>query len=76
MMTRDDMLQWLRREPFAPFQVHTSGGQLFEVPHPELVAIGQTSMVIYFAGSNRWAEISLLQIDTIEKLEETTASSD
>jgi hypothetical protein len=67
-MTREDVLQWLRREPFEPFQIHTSGGRVFEVLHPEYAALGETTMVVYFTGSNRWAEISLFQIDSIEKL--------
>lgn len=69
MMSREDMLQWLRREPFAPFQIHTASGRVYEVLHPEYAALGQTSMVVYFTGSNRWAEISLFQISSIERIE-------
>lgn len=68
-MTREDMLQWVRREPFVPFQIHTSSGRVYEVLHPEYAALGLTSMLVYFTGSNRWAEISLFQIGSVEKLE-------
>lgn len=74
-MTRNDMSQWLKREPFAPFQIHTSGGRSFEVHHPEYAALGQTTMVLYFADSDRWAELSLFQIDAVEKLESMAAEN-
>ena len=74
-MTREDVLQWLQRAPFEPFQIHTSVGRVFEVLHPEYAALGETTMVVYFTGSNRWAEISLFQIDSIEKLETAAADS-
>jgi hypothetical protein len=33
-------------------------------------------MVIYAAGSNRWTEVSLLQIDSVERLEEASAPNE
>ena len=73
-MTRDDVGQWLKREPFVPFQIHATGGRSFEIHHPEYAALGRTTMVVYFPDSDRWAELSLFQIDSLEKLE--TAAAD
>jgi hypothetical protein len=74
-MTRNDMSQWLKREAFSPFQIHTAGGRTFEVQHPEYAALGQTAMVVYFPESDRWAELALFQIDAVEKLEPTSAGA-
>ncbi len=72
-MTRDDVGQWLKREPFVPFAIHTAGGRAFEVHHPEYAALGRTTMVLYFPDSDRWVELALFQIDTLEKLEAEAA---
>lgn len=35
-MTPENLLEWTRRRPFVPFNLHTSDGTVYEVRHPEM----------------------------------------
>jgi hypothetical protein len=37
VITADDILRLVRRQPFVPFRIHMSDGTSYEVRHPELV---------------------------------------
>lgn len=45
-MPAADLLQALRKSPFAPFKIHVSDGVTFEIRHPELVMVGVGSAVV------------------------------
>ena len=34
-MTRDQLLAPAKGEPFHPFEIHTTGGDMYKVTHPE-----------------------------------------
>lgn len=35
-MNMDTIREWLRKQPFEPFELHMSNGEVFRVGHPEL----------------------------------------
>ncbi len=45
-MPPQEILQALRRQPFAPFAMHVSDGTVYQVAHPELVMVGLASALV------------------------------
>jgi hypothetical protein len=46
-MTRDDVLQVLRKRPFQPFRILVVDGAEHEVRHPELVLVDHVKVVVF-----------------------------
>jgi len=47
-MQPEDVRQFVRQQPFQPFRVTLTDGRAYEVRHPELVAVGRSSLFIGF----------------------------
>lgn len=75
-MTQEILLQWLRRVPFEPFEVHMSSGETFRVPHPEYAALTRASLIITATDSERYVECALIQITSVTRLEPSEVSAD
>ncbi len=45
-MSAEDLLRFTRRQPFEPFRVKVSGGEVYEVAHPDMMIVGNTSAII------------------------------
>jgi len=45
-MTQEDIQEVARRQPFEPFRVHLTTGLKYDVVHPDLIMIGQRSVII------------------------------
>jgi hypothetical protein len=43
----EDLLQWLRAQPFRPFRITMNSGRVVEVRHPEVVRLMRTSLTVY-----------------------------
>lgn len=56
-MPPQDLLQALRRQPFAPFRIHVSDGTVYDVHHPELVMVGLASAVVGVPAQNQPAPV-------------------
>jgi hypothetical protein len=52
-MPPQDLLQALRRQPFAPFRIHVADGTVYDVHHPELVMVGLASAVVGVPAQNQ-----------------------
>ena len=52
-MNIESIRELFRREPFKPFEVHMSSGDVYHVRHPEQVALGKASMVIMYRDAER-----------------------
>ena len=68
-MTREVVREWLRREPFEPFEVQMSSGETHRVPHPEFAALTPASLIVTSPDSPRYVECALLHIASIRRLE-------
>jgi hypothetical protein len=62
----DEIRDLLNREPFVPFRIALTSGQVYDVTDPNLVALGQTQINIYPPKSDRYSIIRLNQIASIE----------
>ncbi len=78
MMTPQDILRYIKDEPFRPFRIHMASGKVFEVRHPEMIRVGRSFLVIftYVADEpellDRWETVSLMLIEHISQLEVPT----
>lgn len=71
-MTRDNIIELLRAEPFEPFRVHISSGGSYDVPHPELAMVTGNLMLVAVEpkseGDPSFARLSLLHVTHTEPL--------
>ena len=79
-MRPDDLLFWLKAQPFKPFRITMNNGRVYEVRHPELVRLMRTSLVYFTPSSqpdvfDRAEMIGLTLIDHIEPVDTPTHSS-
>lgn len=69
MMNSEALRQLLQQQPFEPLVIHLSGGEKYEVRHPENVALGKVRMVIVDPDTDRMAVCSLLHVTSVETLQ-------
>lgn len=68
-MKVDAILAAVRHEPFQPFAVHLSSGEVHEVRHPECIAVGKSRIAITDPRDDRYAVCSLIHVVSIEYLQ-------
>jgi hypothetical protein len=68
-MNAEAVREWLVRQPFEPLEVRLSNGEIHQVRHPELAAIGRHKMVVVDPDSDRVTHISLMHINSIQALQ-------
>jgi hypothetical protein len=80
-MRQEDLLEVLRQRPFQPFRIHVPDGIAYEIRHPELVLVGRSKAVVFFADPHqpppafdKYETVALLHITRLEPIE-TLASS-
>ena len=56
-MNMDTIREWLRRQPFEPFVVKLSNGDVHEVRHPENVALAKTRIIVSHPDTDRVARL-------------------
>jgi hypothetical protein len=68
-MNMDTLREWLRREPFEPFEIRLSNGEVYAVRHPENVAIAKTRIAVSYPETDRIVHCALVHINSIEALQ-------
>jgi hypothetical protein len=69
------VLDFVTAEPFRPFRMYMASGRTFDVGHPEMVKVGRSSVTVYMKPENeattaeRWQEVSLMLLESIEPKE-------
>ena len=78
MFTPEEIQGRLHEQPFVPLRVVTSSGQMYDIPHPDLVFVGQSSLYIgvgsnenptYFDTVSRVAIMHITDLQEIVTLE-------
>ena len=75
MMTKQTIHGYVKAEPFRPFRLHLVSGRTFDVRHPEMIKILQSTILIFKAAgdsqdlSDEWETISLMLIESVSHLE-------
>jgi hypothetical protein len=77
-MTLEAIRAILTRRPFEPVRVKTSGGEVFEIRHPEMASLAKSALVIIHADadgtpSDKVEYVSYLHVASVETLVGTAA---
>lgn len=64
-MNAESIRQLLRHQPFEPFQVQRTNGEIYEVRYPEQVLLAGARLLIYYPENDRLVYCSLLHIANI-----------
>jgi hypothetical protein len=74
-MRPDDLYDLLHQQPFQPFRIHLSNGKTYDVRHPDLAMVGESTMIIGTPAANRrrptfsdYAVVALIHINHVEPL--------
>ncbi len=75
MISFQRLARFVRAEPFRPFRIKVTSGQVFEIRHPEMIAVNRTFALIftYLSDDPEQAEqreykVSLRLIESVETL--------
>ncbi len=81
MLTADDIRTRARQQPFTPFRITTSGGEAFDVTHPDLVMVGRRDVVIGLPSRDdpavyeQIARVAILHVTSLRDLPQPSAPS-
>jgi hypothetical protein len=80
MISFHRLARYVGAEPFRPFRISMASGQVFEIRHPEMIAVNCTFAVIYTylsedaeEAKQREQEVSLLLMESVEALDVASA---
>lgn len=65
-MSGESIRKCIRAEPFVPFEIHLSGGEVHRVTHPELAWVAGSEVYVYYPDEDRVAWNSLLHVTSVE----------
>jgi hypothetical protein len=68
-MNAETIKDYLRREPFEPFVIRMSNGEVHEIRHPECALVMKSKMIVYYPDDDRSVTCSLVHINSIETLQ-------
>ena len=71
-MTGHDLFKWILAEPFVPFRIRLSNGEVLFVRHPKTLKVGQTSAVfLTFMGGamDIYDDLQVIGLEIIESVE-------
>jgi len=78
-MRPSDFLELLRTRPFAPFRIHATDGQTYDVRHPDQIIVLRSRLVLGAGGNGGIAEhlehLSFLHVVRVEELPSEPAES-
>jgi len=61
-MSAESIQQLLEKQPFEPFEVRMSHGEVHQVKHPEFAFVLKSNLIIGYPGTDRFAICSLMHI--------------
>lgn len=78
-MRPTDILELLRKCPFAPFRIHITDGRTYEIRHPDQLIVLRSRLVLGVAGDGGVPEhlehLSFLHVVRVEELPSESAES-
>ncbi len=75
MMSKQTIADYIKAEPFRAFRLHLVSGRTFDIRHPELIKVLQSTILVFKAApdsqdlSDEWDIVSLMLIESISHLE-------
>ena len=68
-MNAETIREYLRHQPFEPFVIRMSNGEVHEIHHPECALLMKTRMVVYYPDDDRSVTCALVHINSVETLQ-------
>ncbi len=74
-MGPQEILNYLRAQPFRPFRIRMNSGRTFDIRHPEMIRVGKRDVLIFDFVSDspevydHWENVALLMIEALSPLE-------
>ena len=68
-MNADTIRDFLRREPFEPFVIRMSNGEVYEIRHPQSALVMQTKVIVGYPEEDRTVTCSLVHVNSVEALQ-------
>ena len=76
MMTAKRIMNYVAAEPFRPFRINMASGKSYNIRHPEMIAVGRTTLHVFTSMSDdeeeakeRQQELSLILVESVEPLD-------
>jgi hypothetical protein len=75
MITYQTLRGHIKAQPFRPFRLHLANTQTFDIRHPEMIELLQSTVLVFKpAGkfqrlSNEWDTVSLMLLESISHLD-------
>lgn len=74
-MRPETLQSYVRSQSFRPFRIVMNSGKVYDVRHPEVIAVGRDVIIYYHrthpdAPFNRWESVSLLLMQNVEHLDQ------
>ena len=75
MMTKPTIQGYIKAEPFRPFRFHLVSGRTFDIRHPEMIKLLQSTVLVFKPNgdvlnlSDEWETVSLMLIESVSHLE-------
>jgi len=67
-MVAKELQELLDQDPFEPFRIRLSSGDVYEIRDPALTVAMRSRLFIAFPRTDRWTFIPFLHIAAVEKL--------
>lgn len=70
-MSSQELLNYVKAEPYRPFRIRMNSGRTFDIRHPELIRVTRSAAVIFTPARDvpdvydHWESISLVLIESI-----------
>jgi hypothetical protein len=68
-MSAETIREFLKREPFEPFVIRMSNGEVHEIRHPECAFVMKTRVLVYYPEEDRSVMCALVHINSVETLQ-------
>lgn len=67
-MNSEVIRELLKRQPFEPFEVRLSNGDVHVVKHPECVVVTKTRLIIVDIDADRMTVVALLHVASVSMI--------
>ena len=68
-MNAETIRDYMRREPFEPFVIRMSNGEVHEIRHPECALVMKTKMIVYYPDNDWSVTCALVHVNSVEILQ-------
>jgi len=68
-MSAATIREFLKREPFEPFVIRMSNGEVHQIRHPECAFVMKTKVLVYYPEDDRSVMCALVHINSVESLQ-------